>query len=399
VSSVDILQKLVEFPTYVPDGMRECAEFISNELSRTGFTVAVDKLNNVYGAREFALGNGTFLINSHFDTVAPSAKWTRDALRVTMEGDRLYGLGTADAKGGVAAILHVLEDLGQCRFRKLEVLFSNYEDSRAILDGEQWLGTPYFLAHNRLEAKTGINVEGTVQGDRFMVSLGCGGRVRFGVTTIGKEAHSAEPSWRTLGHNAIYDMMKVIEALRRMPPARMTIDDYETYTQLNVGLIEGGTAVNVVPGECKITCERRVLSNENWDEVKNEVESALRTLRDVEFKVDYYEPQRPYLLDRKDPAVALAVTSVEQTLGYTPKFRVESGRTDSTYLDQLAGIKTVIMGPGEGVAVEHKPDEYVSAKTIGEFSRIIRYMLTKSPTDNAPMRSASNPKTRKPSME
>jgi acetylornithine deacetylase/succinyl-diaminopimelate desuccinylase-like protein len=239
--------------------MRKCAEFISNKLRSAGFNVVVDKLHNVYGTKESALGNGTFLINTHFDTVAPSARWTRDALRLTMEGDRLYGLGTADAKGGVAAILYVLENLAKCRFRKLEALFSNYEDSRAVLDGEEWLGTPYFLAHNRLEARTGINVEGTVQGDRFMLSLGCGGRVRFDVTTVGKEAHSAEPSWRTLGQNAIYDMMKVIEALRRLPSARMTIDDYETYTELNVGLIKGGTAVNVVPGECKIACERRVL--------------------------------------------------------------------------------------------------------------------------------------------
>jgi acetylornithine deacetylase/succinyl-diaminopimelate desuccinylase-like protein len=171
--------------------------------------------------------------------------------------------------------------------------------------------------------------------------------------------------------------MKVIEALRRMPTAKMTIDDYDAYTELNVSLIEGGTAVNVVPGECKITCERRVLPNEDWGEVKKEVESALRTLRDMEFKVDYEEPQRSYLLDRADPLVATAVSSVQQSLGYTPKFRVESGRTDSTYLDQLAGVKTVIMGPGEGVAVEHKPDEYVSAKRVDEFCEILDCMLAK----------------------
>jgi acetylornithine deacetylase/succinyl-diaminopimelate desuccinylase-like protein len=378
MSPVDILRKLVEFPTYELDGMRKCAEFISNELSKIGFSVPVGKLNNVYGTRESELGNGTFLINTHFDTVAPSARWTRDPLCLSMEGDRLYGLGTSDAKGGTAAILDALQDLDQCRFRRLEVLFSNYGDSRAILNGEEWLGTPYFLAHHRPEARIGVNVEGTVQGDRFTVSLGCGGRVRFAVTTIGKEAHTAEPSWRTLGHNAIYDMMKVIEVLRRMPPARMTIDDHEAYTELNVSLIKGGTAMNVVPGECKILCERRVLPNEDWAKVREEVERFLRTLRDIEFKVDYYEPQRPYLLGRADPLVALAVSSVQQTVGYTPKFRVESGRTDSTYLDQLAGIKTVIMGRGEGMSVEHKPDEYVSTRRIEEFSQIMRHMLAKS---------------------
>jgi succinyl-diaminopimelate desuccinylase len=298
-------------------------------------------------------------------------------LQVSVEGDRLYGLGTSDVKGGVAAILDALKDLDECRFKKLEVLLSNYMVSRTILEGRRWAGTPYFLANHRLEAKAGINVDCGVQGDRFLVELGCGGRVSFTVTTIGKEAHTAQPSWWTLGHNAIYDIMKVIDKLRMMPTARMTIDDYDTHAGLNVSLIEGGSALNVVPGECKITCERRVLPNEDWDEVKKQVDNTLHTLRDIEFKVDYYEPERPYLLDRAHPLAALAVASVEQTLGYTPKFRVAAGRTDSNFLDQFAGIKTVIMGPGD-TFVEHKPDEYVSAKRIEEFSRMMRYMLTKS---------------------
>lgn len=76
------------------------------------------------------------------------------------------------------------------------------------------------------------------------------------------------------------------------------------------------------------------------------------------------------------PTVELAVNSVQQTLGYTPKFRVESGRTDSGYLHELAGVETFIMGPGDPF-VEHKPDEWVSTKRMEEFSRIIRCMLSK----------------------
>jgi len=377
VHALDILQKLVEFPTYEPDGMKNCAEFLSNELSRVGFSVAVDKLYNVYGSKEFANGDDAFLINTHFDTVPQSTKWTRNALHLSVEGDRVYGLGTSDSKGGIAATLEALADTHECRFRRLEVLFSNYEDNATVLDGKRWLGTPYFLSHDRLEAKIGINAEGTVQGDRFMISLGCGGRVAFDVTVIGKEAHTSEPAWRTLGRNAIYDMVKVIETLRRMPAGKMTMDDYSAYTELNVSLIQGGTAINVVPGECKIECERRVLPNEDWDEVKKMVENMLGTLRDIEFKVYFYPPQRSYLLDREDPLAAFAVKSVQQAVGYTPKFRIDSGRTDSIYLDELAGVKTFIMGPGEGPAVEHKPDEYVSANKLDEFRRIMFCLLSK----------------------
>ena len=197
MTTLELLQKLVAFPTHESDGMKRCAHFLSSELRDAGFNVVIDELNNVYGTKEFAGREEPFLINAHFDTVPPSTRWKRDPLRVSTEGDRLYGLGTSDAKGGITAILLALKELKDCRFKKLEVLFANYEDNAAELNGARWLGTPFFLAHNQLEAKSGINVEGTVQGDRFMVSLGCGGRVAFDVTVIGKEAHTAEPSWRT----------------------------------------------------------------------------------------------------------------------------------------------------------------------------------------------------------
>lgn len=351
--------------------MKACSEFISGQLDRLGCKVSVDKLNSVYAEKTFDHGEGVFLINSHFDTVPPNPRWVREPLRALLEGDRLYGLGTSDDKGSVASILYALGRTEDCRFKKLELLFSNYEDNSTILDGETWLGTPYFLTHNHLESTSGINVEGTVENGRFMVSIGCGGRVGFNVTSLGKEAHSSDPRQ---GRNAIYDMMKVIEALRKMPSARMTVDGHEAYTELNVSMIKGGIAVNIVPGECEITCERRVLPNENWDTVKKQVDQTLSGMAGVKFKVEYKKPQRSYIIDRTHPVVTLAKESVEKALGYSPKFRVESGRTDSTYLNQIAGIKTVILGPGE---TAHIADEYINVRRLEEFSRVLYEMLAR----------------------
>lgn len=171
-------------------------------------------------------------------------------------------------------------------------------------------------------------------------------------------------------------MVKVIEALRRVPPARMMLDGHEAYTELNVSVIKGGTAINIVPGECKITCERRVLPNEKWDDVKREVDQALSAVQRINFKVEFYKPQESYLLERTHPAVTLAVDSTLKTLGYKPEFRVESGRTDSTYLNHLAGIKTVIFGPGE-TENEHVPDEFINVKRLEEFTEIMHDILSK----------------------
>jgi acetylornithine deacetylase/succinyl-diaminopimelate desuccinylase-like protein len=367
---VATLSRLIAFPTYEESGMQLCAEFLSSELSRLGFQVDVDRLWNVFGEKEFGEGEGSFLLNSHFDTVPPTPRWTKNPLRAELADDRLYGLGASDDKASAAAMLHSLAELRSCRFGKLEVLFSNYEDNRTTLDGETWLGTPYFLAHHKLDSRSGVNVEGTVEGDRFMVSLGCGGRVGFTATTIGKEAHSSDPR---LGRNAIYDMVRVIEALRKLPPARMVLDGHEAYTELNVSKIQGGIAINIVPGECEIVCERRVLPNEEWDAVKKQVDEVLADIKDVKLNVSFMKPQRSYQIPRTHSAVTLAKQAIEAILDYQPKFKVESGRTDSTYFDE-AGIKTVILGPGE---VAHIADEYVTVKRLEEFTQVLSYILAK----------------------
>ena len=371
---VDILRKLIEFPVFEKDGMHKCAEFLSSELGKAGFRIRVDSLDNVYGIKEFASGNGAFLIEDDLSGEPPVSNWTKMPLQLCVEGDRLYGLNVSD-KAAIATVLHVLQGLQRCRFRSLEVIFSAPKRVDSILKPAERSPLECFLAENKLEAALGINLTGTVRDDRFTVAVGCGGWIRFTVTTIGKEAHTAEPSWRTLGHNAIYDMMKVIEALRRMPQAWMEFNDTDFWTELSVSMIQGGIAVNIVPGECKITCERRILPNENLDDVKKEIENTLRSVRDVELKTTFSNSARPYLIDRSSPAATLIIGSVQHELAYTPKVAIEVGRTDSAILDQMSNVKTITIGPGEFFH-ENKPDEYVSAKRIDEFTRIIRHILT-----------------------
>jgi acetylornithine deacetylase/succinyl-diaminopimelate desuccinylase-like protein len=83
--------------------------------------------------------------------------------------------------------------------------------------------------------------------------------------------------------------------------------------------------------------------------------------------------QKSYLIPRGHPAVTLATDSTRQVLGYCPQFKVESGRTDSTYFNE-AGIKTVIIGPGE---VAHIADEYIDIKRLEEFTQVLYRMLVR----------------------
>jgi acetylornithine deacetylase/succinyl-diaminopimelate desuccinylase-like protein len=349
--------------------MKDCASFLSAHLERLGFSVKIDELFNVTAEKAFD-GEKSFLMNTHFDTVPPSGQW-EDALTPTLKGNRLYGLGASDAKGGIAATLAALSRLENCRFRKLIVQFVNYEDNAIEYRGKRWLGEPYFLSNNPgFTADYGVNIEPTVVDDKWTVSVGCTGRVSFTVKTVGKEAHSSTPH---LGRNAIYDMVKVINAIRQIPPGRYKIDGFEAEMPINVAIIEGGRAINIVPGECKITCERRLFPDEKPQEMIEKIRSALEKVKEVNVECDFNpNVQLPYILDKNEEVVSLVVDSVFRTLGCKPILRIDRGRTDSVYLYHNAGIKTAIIGPGH---MGHAAGEYINTDRLLEFTEILGNML------------------------
>ncbi len=375
IKPLEILKRLIKFPTYqitpdkVEDGMKDCALFLSEHLERLGFKVEVDELFNVTAERVFD-GEKSFLMNTHFDTIPPSSEW-ENPLTPALKRDRLYGLGASDAKGGIAATLSALSRLENCRFAKLIVQFMNYEDNRIEYRGRRQLGAPYFLSNNpSFTADYGINIEPTVVDDKWTVSIGCTGRVSFTAKTLGREAHSSTPQ---LGRNAIYDMVKVIDAIRRIPPGKFQIDGYKSEMPINVATIDGGRAINIVPGECKITCERRLFPGEKTQEVVETIRSALEKIEKVEIECDFDQNvQLPYIVDKNEEVVSLTVDSVSHTIGYKPSLRIELGRTDSVYLYHNANIKTVIVGPGH---MAHIAGEYINVNRLLEFTEVLGNML------------------------
>jgi len=375
MDSVDILKHLIEFPTYqvsegeVEEGMKQCTSFLIDYLEKIGFKVRVDDICNVAAEKTFS-GEKTFLLNTHFDTVPPSNEW-KDSLTPKLEGSKLYGLGASDAKGGIAATLSALSRLKNCRFAKLIVQFVNYEDNAIVRNGKRLLGTPYWLANNpNFKADFGINIEPTVIDDKWTLSLGCTGRVAFTLTTQGKEAHSSTPH---KGKNAIYDMVKVVEALRAIPTGKFRIDGFEGEMPINVATIAGGRAINIVPGECKITCERRVFPNEQPEEIIEAIRKAIENIADVNVEC-VFNPnvQLPYMVDKNNENVQLIADSFSKTLGHKLPFRVGLGRTDSMYLYHNAGVKTVIAGPGH---TGHIVGENINVERMREFAYMLENFL------------------------
>lgn len=382
--SIKILEDLIKFPTFqdpekpdkVPDGMKECAEFLRNRLEKLSFDVKVDELCNVTGVREFD-GEGDFVINAHTDTIVPDPEWG-DALKPKIVGNKLFGQGASDDKASIAGVLSSLYNLKDCRFRRLFIQFVNYEDNVFVLNGRKWNGVEYLLAKNPgFKADYGLNLEPTVDGDRFTISVNCTGRVKYTVKTIGKEAHSSTPH---LGRNAIYDMRRVLEVIENLPPGKYSLGDEEVEMPFTASTINGGRGLTIIPGECTVVGERRILPGEDPEEKKQVLKSALDQLREkgIQIELEFGPKVAPaYAIDVTEPVVELVNGAFLHTLDYRPKVKIKTGRTDSMYLYHMAGIKTAIFGPGQ-LGVYHKRDEYVIIERVRESTNVMKALLSKS---------------------
>ncbi|UCC32846.1 MAG: peptidase dimerization domain-containing protein, partial [Candidatus Bathyarchaeota archaeon] len=152
-------------------------------------------------------------------------------------------------------------------------------------------------------------------------------------------------------------------------------DGFEAEMPVNIATIQGGRAINIVPGECNITCERRLFPGEDHQKIAKTVSSALYKIKDVKTECTFNpNVQLPYVIDKDEEVVTLIKKSILRNLGYRPDLRIELGRTDSVYLFHNAGIKTVIAGPGH---MGHSAGEYINTDRVIDFTKVVSTMLEK----------------------
>ncbi|MEI7778263.1 MAG: succinyl-diaminopimelate desuccinylase [Actinomycetes bacterium] len=282
------------------------------------------------------------VLAGHLDTV-PAA----DNLPSRLEGDRLYGLGSCDMKGGVAVALRVAATLPAPN-RDLTFVWYEAEEIEDKYNGLRLLveSRPELLAADLaiLLEPTGAGLEG-----------GCQGTLRAEVRTVGKRAHSAR-AW--LGVNAIHAAEPVLAALRDYVARKPVIDGLEYHEGLNAVGIRGGVAGNVIPDECVVTVNYRFAPDQG-------VAAAMAHVREVfaGFDVEFTDSAAGALPGLGLPAAAEFVA----LLGSPPKAKL--GWTDVARFSAL-GIPAVNFGPGEP-ALAHTRDEFVPIEQLRTCEQVL----------------------------
>lgn len=312
-------------------------DFVSGWLVRRGWNVTVQEVSpgrgNVWASR--AGGGVTF--STHLDTVPPYYP-------PRLEGNRLYGRGSCDAKGIAAAMMVAADRLARAGEERVDVL---------LVVGEE-KGSDGARAANHLPATSRYLVNG--EPTESKLASGAKGSMRVTVRTRGREAHSA---YAHLGRSAIEPLVDLLPKLRDVP---LPTDEVLGATTYNVGVIRGGTEANIVPAHAEAELMFRLVGD------PEPVREALRRWAGDAAQLEwgsYIPAQRFHTIGGFDVA-AVSYTS------------------DIPLLSRWG--TPLLFGPGS-ITVAHTPDEYVAVDelrdSVDAYVRIARTLLATAEADAA----------------
>jgi acetylornithine deacetylase len=364
--ALDILEKLVGFPSVVGTPNGDIVEWVAGYLK--SFGIASHILPGPEGDRAnlFAtIGPADrpgYILSGHMDVVpAAEAGWDSDPFVVRAEGDKLCGRGTSDMKGFLAAALAAVPALlASPLSRPIHLAFSYDEEAGCR-------GVPHLLARlPDLCAPPLGAIIGEPSGMRAI--LAHKGKAAARVTLKGRSGHSSRPD---LGLNAIHAMTEVqqaaIAAAVDLAQGPFEEEFEPPYSSLSIGTISGGQAVNIIPDLCSLELEVRAISSADPQALLAPVRAAAEALTAKGFGVDWQllSSYPALLLSQASPLAGL----LKELTGIEPLAAVSYGTEAGLY--QRAGIDAIICGPGN-IARAHKPNEFILASELADCQAIIK---------------------------
>ena len=315
---------------------------------RTNPDLQVERDGNVVLARTGSARGQRVLLAGHLDTVPIAGN-----LPSRVDGDKIYGCGTADMKSGAAIALHLAATLTDPAY-DMSYVFYDCEEVEADRNG---LNRISVARPDWLRADFAILLEPTYG----LVEAGCQGTMRVTVTVPGVRAHSAR-SW--LGDNAIHKAGEVLRRLADYQPRTVEIDGCAYREGLNAVAISGGVAGNVIPDECQIKVNYRFAPDR--DEA-----AALAHLHAVfhGYDVEVGDSAPGALPGLTAPAAQKFLAAV----GQPP--RAKLGWTDVSRFSAL-GVPALNFGPGDP-DLAHKPEEHVEIPLIRDGAEVLRRWLAR----------------------
>lgn len=272
-----ILKDLVSFNTIKDKENKEIIDYIEKYLLNLNFKTEFKGKNLIMSiGKDYKLG-----FQGHTDTVEYTEGWDNSPFELTKKGNKLYGLGSCDMKGGIAAMLQAVSKVDFTKLKYGMKLYFTYGEE-IVFEG--------ICDIINLDAKfPEVMIFGEPTNNEILV--GSKGLLVFELKFNGVKAHSSNPA---KGKSAIINAVKFLTELEQFYNEKIKEFEeksYEVpYTTMNVGIISGGSALNSVPASCKVGIDFRIANKSHINIIKQEIEK-LANIYDCDTKIlDDIEP-------------------------------------------------------------------------------------------------------------
>jgi len=381
---VALLERLVAFDTTSAKSNLALIEFAAEYLAGHGIRARLIHNEDKTKANLFATvgpeADGGVVLSGHTDVVPVTGQaWDSDPFRVVEREGRLHGRGTADMKGFIATALALVPEMRRGRLARPIHFALSYDEEVGCL------GAPAMIAEfGRSLPRPALAIVG--EPTEMEVANAHKGAYGFESVVTGLEAHSSAT------HRGVSAIAYAADIIRHMGAlaAEMRIRAEQAaeagdapllldppYATLSVGMIEGGTALNIIPRRCRFTWDCRLLPSQPAEQVPERVRAfveadVLPRMR-ATFPEATVETRALYAVpalapEPGSPAETLALRLAGRNRATAVAFGSEAGQF------QAAGIPTVLCGPGS-IREAHKPNEFVEAAQLESCARFLSRLI------------------------
>jgi succinyl-diaminopimelate desuccinylase len=340
-----LTERLITYDTSTLEGMQAAAGFVKGWLEARDVEVTGTTHNGrpVLAATVGAHAEApTVIFHGHLDVVPGQP----EQYTPRIDGDRMYGRGAYDMKGGLAGMMCAVVDLAGQTDTRIHFLCVSDEES----DEEQQRGSDNLV-------EQGYVGDFAITGEPTDLHVGveAKGVLAMRIEVHGTAAHGSTP-W--VGDNAVLKALDVFRVIESLPFARESSDLFDR-PSINLGRILGGDAVNKVPDVCTIDVDIRFLPGQDPDAILESINGLPDTHVVKTFR------RSPAIVQRENPFVQVLGKAISKIAPRTERISVgRHGASDAAAFLEV-GVPAVEFGPeGEG---HHGPGEWVSIRSLGQY--------------------------------
>jgi acetylornithine deacetylase/succinyl-diaminopimelate desuccinylase family protein len=309
-------------------------------------------------------GRPRILVAAHMDVVPAGDGWNTEPFKPALKGGRIYGRGTSDNKGQLAAMMLVARYLKEheSEFKGQFVLVAAADEEIGSVQG-----LDYLAKENLIDADVAIIPDSG--GNMRRVVIGEKGLLRITVASHGKQAHASTPE---KGFNAIWPLITFLNLLRK---EAFFADAHPAFTPptMSLGVVKGGVAANVVPAKCVAEIDFRYLPGRQSKDILGKVDALLRKAQEQEplsrMEIEQVQDMSPFMVSPEHPIVQMIRKRAKEMLGIEPALEGLSGTTVSKQL-LWKGITSIGFSCGDSEAA-HIANESISVDEMADFAKVM----------------------------